>query len=1063
MRTAFPKIGLIGLIIAAVISTAALSPGDAYAQDENRRVLRARHMEDTDMSEEYARLAESKRLESIRFLKELLAEGTAEGERKAEMMLRLADLYFQQGRAIFLREMWLFDQEVDRCFNIEGCDIEAVEADTAESRDWQLKAIRLYEHILEHYPRYARADEATYYLASALGDIGRAEEGNDYFKRLVKLFPDSHFVPDAFVQIGEYYFDHDNAYKALLAYKKATAYREHDKYGFAMYKLAWCYYNVGEYGKSIVTMKAVVAYSMAQVQAGAAGSKLELGEEALKDLVRFFADAGELDEAYEYFNKLGKTDLIHSLLKRLATTYMENGQWEEAVATYRRLIAEDPQNARDPEYQHEIVQAYQKMGNSEATFAEVDRMLKTYGPNTAWARANASDQEAIRRAQEKIERDLLQVATYHHDRGRKLHGPEQASSFDLAYRAYTVYLGEFPDSTHSYDVHYQFAELLYKIEKYDEAYVQYVAVVEMDANGKHSKFCAESAIFAADEMVKEEQAANPTRSSSGVEPIALTDWETKLVESCDRYARLYPHDDKVRNIIYKSAYLLYHKHQLEKSADRFRTVIEMEPQSDEAEKAAHLILDSFVLTEDWGNLKKNSKFFHDQEGLGSRTFKREVYEIYQRASLKVVEVDFERNTDYGATADAYMAFYDEFQESEELARILNNAALYYREAGRTADSMKTRQILVEDPRFGDSTKYYYTQVGALGFDYETVADFDQAAHYYERMFALYPDERKTQVRERADDEVLAAMDTEASDAIYSAAVFRHAQGNWKQSIANYKQFVAAYPQDDRVDAVNIKMGQIYEDNSEWGQAGTVFYNFYTQAGADTELEMVYYARLRYAKALEKQQQFTKAKRVYEETVTLYTRFLEGGGEPGPYTDYVAEMMFILAQPIFDSFDEKKITGCSCTSRKREDKVIGDTLKAKALGLLEVEKTYTEIIKTGSGEWGLAALVQLGRAYESMGDALRDSAVPFYLTDDQREIYLMRLEDKIYPQTQKAIEAYKAALEKSHELTLYNEDTAFATRRLGVLASEDYPGLEEEVVVPNLTSRSTRAFTFETEL
>lgn len=1063
MRSPFQKIGLIGLLLAAVTSTAALVPGDAFGQDENRRVLRARHMEDSDMSEEYARLAEAKRLESIRFLKDLLAEGSAEGERKAEMMLRLADLYFQQGRAIYLREMKRFDDEVDRCFNIEGCDIEAIQADNAESREWQLKAIRLYEHILEHYPRYARADEATYYLASALGDIGRADEGNDYFIRLVKLFPDSSFVPDAYVQIGEYYFDHDNAYKALLAYKKATAYREHEKYGFAMYKLAWCYYNVGEYGKAIVTMKAVVAYSMAQVQAGASGSKLELGEEALKDLVRFFADAGELDEAYEYFNKLGKTDLIHSLLKRLATTYMENGQWEEAVATYRRLIAEDPQNARDPEYQHEIVQAYHKMGNSEATFAEVDRMLKTYGPNTAWARANASDQEVIRRAQEKIERDLLQVATYHHDRGRKLHGAEQDASFDLAYRAYTVYLDEFPNSTHSYDVHYQFAELLYKIQRYDEAYKQYVAVVELDPNGQHSKFCAESAIFAADEMVKKEQAANPSRPAAGVEPQPLTDWEKKLVESCDRYARLYPDDEKVRNIIYKSAYLLYHKHRLEESADRFRTVIEMEPQSDEAEKAAHLILDSFVLTEDWGNLKKNAKFFYDQEGLGSRTFKQEIYEIYQRASLKVVEVAFEKNKDYGATADAYMAFYEEFPSSDELPRILNNAALYYHEAHRTDDSMKARRILVEDPRFGERTKYFFEQVGALGFDYETIADFDQAAQYYERMFALYPTERAKQVRERAPAEALTAMDTESADAIYSAAVFRHAEGNWKQAIANYKQFVAAFPSDDRVDAVNIKMGQIYEDNSEWGQAGTVFYNFYTHAGADTDLEMVYYARLHYAKALEKQQQVTKAKKVYEETVALYDRFLKGGGEPGPYTDYVAEMMYILAQPTFDDYEKKRITGCGCTSRKREDSVIGDTLKAKALGLLEVEKTYTEIIKTGSGEWGLAALVQLGRAYESMGGALRDSAIPFYLTEDQKEIYLMRLEDKIYPQTQKAIEAYKAALEKSHELTLYNEDTAYATRRLGVLAPEDYPGLEEEVVLPNLTSRSTQAFTFETEL
>ena len=102
------------------------------------------------------------------------------------------------------------------------------------------------------------------------------------------------------------------------------------------------------------------------------------------------------------------------------------------------------------------------------------------------------------------------------------HGSEQLASFDLAQRAYAVYLQEYPQGKKSYDVHYQYAELLYKTKQYAPAYEQYVAVVEIDPNGKHSRFCAESAIFAADELVKEEQAANPTPKSKSVEPIALT-------------------------------------------------------------------------------------------------------------------------------------------------------------------------------------------------------------------------------------------------------------------------------------------------------------------------------------------------------------------------------------------------------------------------------------------------------------------------------------------------------------------------------------------------------------
>ncbi len=1053
------RIALLGLVFSG---PALFAPVDAYAQDDNRRVLRARHMEETDVSEEYARMAEAKRLESIRFLRELLAEGSAEGDRKAEMMLRLADMYFQQGRAIFLREMKAFDIEFDRCFNTEGCDTALLKANNVESRDWQEKSIRLYEHILTQYPRYNRADEATFYLGSALSDLGRRDQGVEYFGKLVKLYPDSGFVPDAYVQIGEYYFDNDNAYKALLAYKKATAYPDHEKYGFALYKLAWTYYNVGEYGNAITTMKSVVTYSTATSD-GQQGSRFQLGEEALKDLVRFFADAGELDEAYEYFTKLGKKDLIHAMLRRLASTYTEQGKWEEAVQTYRRLIAEDPQAAKNPSYQHEIVQAYRKMGNSEATFSEIDRMIKTYGSNTAWARANASDRQALDDAKQQIERDLLQVATEHHDRGRKLHGAAQVASFDLASRAYGVYLEEFPTSESSYEVHYQYAELLYRTKQFAKAYDHYVAVVNADPNGKHSKFCAESAIFAAEEMIKQEQAANPQPKSSSIEAIPLTSWEERLVESCDRYAKLYAGDAKVRNIIYKSAYMLYHKHQLERAAERFRTVIEMDPTSSEAEQAAHLILDSFVIREDWANLSRNAKFFYEQERLGSKKFKREVYEIYQNASLKLIEVDYAATKDHGKAADAYVGFYEAFPESTELPRVLNNAALYYREAGRVGDSMKVRRILVEDPKFGPATRYYYTQVGALGYDYETIADFNQAAFYYEKLFSLYPKERESQRRGGATEETLASLDQAASDAIYSAAVFRRALGDWKTAIANYKSLVATFPSDARVDDINIGIGTIYAEQGDPVQAGTVFFNFYSKATPTTDANLVYYARLHGGKALEAQGQGARAKRLYDETIAMYKKFIAGGGQPGPYTDYVAQMLFEQAETTYETFKGRQITGCKCTSRQREDKVLGDNLTAKAKGLIEVEKVYKEIIATGSGKWGLAALTRLGMAYEEMGRALKESDVPFYLTDDQREIYLMRLEDKVYPQTQKAISVYREAMEKSWELTLYDDATAFATRRLGVLAPDEFPGLEETVPVPALPSRTTRNYAFETEL
>ena len=354
-------------------------------------------------------------------------------------------------------------------------------------------------------------------------------------------------------------------------------------------------------------------------------------------------------------------------------------------------------------------------------------------------------------------------------------------------------------------------------------------------------------------------------------------------------------------------------------------------------------------------------------------------------------------------------------------------------------------------------------MAALGYDWETVAGFDKAAGYYERLFEEWEDERKDRVKAKASDEDLAKLDESAADAIYSAAVFRNALGSWEDAISNYKKFMAAFPEDERVQDTQLTIGRIYETHERWAEAAGVFYNFY-KTPDDKPVEMVYFARLHHADALFAQNKERDGLKLYTDTVALYKKYIEDGGEKGAHTEFVAQMMFRLAEPVMAEYMAKEIKPASTRTRKLEDKGLGDALKGKAESLVKVEQTYKEIIDSGAGEWGLAALVQLGKAYENMGESLKNSHVPSYLTPDQVELYTMALEDKVYPQVEKAVAAYKASLDKSYDLTLYNENTAFATRRLGELRPNDFPGLREELIEVRLTSSAGgREYSFETSL
>ncbi len=277
----------------------------------------------------------------------------------------------------------------------------------------------------------------------------------------------------------------------------------------------------------------------------------------------------------------------------------------------------------------------------------------------------------------------------------------------------------------------------------------------------------------------------------------------------------------------------------------------MDPGSSQAEQAANLMLDTFVVEKNYIELKKNAKFYYDMKGLGSTKFKREVFDIYQNASFKLIESDYEKDKDHNKAADAFMAYYSEFPDAKNNALALNNSSIYYYQANRVADAMKVRHILIDDPKFGASTKYYYDQIAALGFDYQQIADYDKAAFYYEKLFTLYPAELEKREKDEARKDTVPEVQTKANDAIYSAAVFRNATGDWQKAIDNYNTWMAAFPGDEQVLETQLTVGKIYEDHDEWQKAADVYSSFYMRPAADTPIDFLYFARGHHADALEK--------------------------------------------------------------------------------------------------------------------------------------------------------------------------------------------------------------------
>jgi hypothetical protein len=240
-------------------------------------------------------------------------------------------------------------------------------------------------------------------------------------------------------------------------------------------------------------------------------------------------------------------------------------------------------------------------------------------------------------------------------------------------------------------------------------------------------------------------------------------------------------------------------------------------------------------------------------------------------------------------------------------------------------------------------------------------------------------------------------------------------------------------------------------------------DFFMKPPVGASVEQTFFARLKYGKALEASNQTAKADKHWKETVAAYDAAVAKGTDLGASAAFVAEIKYKLAKPLLDRYLAMKISGPGKKmSEAQTNNVLKDQLVGKIKVLGEVEATYANILKMQAGEWGLASLVQLGKAYEDMSESLLKSYIPEYLTDDQKEIYRMGLEDKAYVQVDKAIAAYAEGLKNAYELNLYNDNTAYATRRLGELRPDDYPVLVEELSEARFTARSSSGRTFETQ-
>ncbi|MGV3620910.1 MAG: tetratricopeptide repeat protein [Archangium sp.] len=1025
----------------------------------------------------------AKRREQINDLKKII-ELSQDKKEKPGLLFRLGELYWEESKYISFEANRRDDDKIRAMNADDKAAIAAAEAEKArlleESKTYAQEAIKAYSTIVQEYKDFERTDEVLYFLGLNLMEMNDEKRGLVAYGRLISKYPKSKYLPDAYLAVGEYWFNgskgkKDSLEKALDNYKNAAKFPENSVYGYALYKQGWCYFNMSDFEKAMDMFKAVVLYvdfaGVEEVEGkkGTKGSRAGLAKEARTDYVRAYSrGGGGPGEAKDKFNKLAKTpDDLRLMLKQLANLFYEDGKDREAAVAYNMLITDRPLSPEAPGFQSRIVDCVMRAGNKQQTVQQVRRLVKIMDDVLKGnPKLEDKDKRSLDEARELAERTISRLAVDWHNEGRKTRDEQ---TFEYANAVYADYLTLFPASPKAYDLRFFWAELLNdNLNKYDKAAAEYSAVFNVDIErvgkkekpGKYMNNAAYNAILAWTEVVKKEEAEGKIKQEPITDPnkkLTIPPSKQNLLDACNNYLKYIEKGEKKVEIAYKAARIYYDYNHLDEAVARLSDIALKNPEykfedgSKAGEIAANLVLDSYNLIGDWQKVNDWARKFYAEDKLAVGKFREELAKLIEQSSFKLIN-QLEAKKEYAKAGEAYMTFVNEWPKTELADKALFNAAIDFFNGRMLNRAIEVRKQLIQKyPK----SQYVPQTMFALAEGYEAIADFDPAADYYEAYAAAYEKSRGPQPRKGkaapkkgAREPLKPAAEqvweeAKAQDALFNAGVFRDGLGAYKQALKNREKYLELWPSSKDTEAVEKSILDLYEKMGQWGKVTKGLEEYEKKYIKDPSKVLT--AEGRIASIYEEKQKNAKAARgVYNRITDYYEKLPKRQRDTLEITalDAVARANFIQNEDEWRKYNAMKLRW----SKLQNVGELKSSIASKGTALTEIQKSYTKTVSFKSADPAICALHKIGLAYDQFADQLINFPVPPGLPEEILIEMRPQFEQQAEPVKKNATDAFTAVVQKSQELDVFNPCTVAALEMLRTkYAPQAFPKMPEDVM------------------
>lgn len=814
----------------------------------------------------------------ISTLERLAGRARAGDARGGEYLLRLAEAYFEF-QQLYTNEARKLDEalfQAEQSKNRSKVDeVRRAQRGHDESANkYREQAIRTYARLIRDYPTFPRKDEVLFSLAFGLEEMHRVEDARKVYLELIKGHSQSRFVPYAWLSFAEFYFNEGDMAAAQRFYAKVveTEPTRNPVYGFALYKMAWAFYNIDDYRGALTQFAKVIEFADANPDAKDAAN---LSRQSRRELVLPFSRVGRPEQALEFFKRYAKDrDQEYDMLENLGELYFDTGQWPETITVYHKLMSEKPNSDKVCYWQTRVSNAVISSKTKAEQKREAQRLTDIM---TQFVGSHQSNANAVKLCKQGTATVLIELATAWH---RETVGTEEQpgtndqNTMILAAEIYQMLSQKIPDMDTLeypdirkedwptlYRVKYFAAELLYQQKRWMECAREFGDVVELNPQGEFLADAADGEVICYNNLYQEQyssseretrndrnrskntkgrrgsknQAAEPAENKYA--PRDYTPVEAGMLNAFARYMCYIDDSEKLPTIKYRRARIYYETNHFEEAAVLFKDIALNHKESDLGEFAANLYLDALnVMGSDLGRSACLGDLQSAIDPLWNGYCRTEAEQNTHSdlcGTLKTLRCEVKQKRAEDASKNGRHAesaqLYREatrlcFDNAEKVPELIHNAAIEYERAKLIGKAVQVRKKLAElYPQHPLGKRAVYDIAG----NYQALTYYAKAAEHFEEFARKFPTQ-KAKMCTAADvgiDRALCCTQENVNEgtcpiahvALEQATFFRLGTGDEEKAIEDARNFERQYRREMPRKAAEVifSLGSIYERQKQW--------------------------------------------------------------------------------------------------------------------------------------------------------------------------------------------------------------------------------------------------------